>query len=263
MDLHHIHSGHGNPLVLIHGLGSDHGSWSRILAPLADQREVIAPDLPGFGESPPLPGDPTIAALADSLEGFFAHHDLDKPDVVGSSMGARLALELARRGKAGATVALAPGGFWSDNQLRFFRVTVGASIKLVRALAPVMPQLTGSPVGRTALLAQFSAKPWALPASVALHEMRSFAQASALDETFDALVRGPLQEGAADTPEPVTIGWGRQDRVLLPSQAERARARFPDARLEWFDDCGHFPQWDQPEATARLILDSTDTEART
>jgi pimeloyl-ACP methyl ester carboxylesterase len=257
MELHHIRRGEGRPLVLIHGLGSDHGNWSRILAPLADQREVIAPDLPGFGDSPPLPGEPTVAALTDALEGFFSQHELDTPDVVGSSMGARLVLELARRGKSGATVALAPGGFWTENQLRFFKVTVGASIKLVRALAPVMPQITGSAVGRTALLAQFSAKPWRLPAPVALHEMQSFAQASALDETFRALVDGPLQEGAADTRGPVTIGWGRQDRVLLPSQAELARAKFPNAEMHFFDDCGHFPQWDQPEETAGLILGRT------
>ncbi len=257
MDLHHIRRGEGRPLVLIHGLGSDHGNWSRVLAPLADQREVIAPDLPGFGDSPPLAGEPTIAALADALEAFFARHDLDGPDVVGSSMGARLALELARRGKAGATVALAPGGFWTENELRFFRVTVGTSIRLVRALAPVMPQITGNRVGRAALLAQFSVRPWALPASVALHETQSIAQASALDETFRALVDGPLQDGAADTPGRVTIGWGRQDRVLFPSQAERARARFPNAELHWFDRCGHFPQWDQPEETAGLILSRT------
>ncbi len=257
MDLHHIRRGEGKPLVLIHGLGSDHGNWSRILAPLADRREVITPDLPGFGDSPPVPGEPTIAALADAIEAFFERHDLDRPDVVGSSLGARLVLELARRGKVGATVALAPGGFWTENELRFFKVTVGASIRLVRALQPVMPQITANPVGRTALLAQFSAKPWSLPASVALHEMQSLAQASALDETFRALVHGPLQEGAADTPGPITIGWGRKDRLLLPSQAERARARFPAAELHWFDRCGHYPQWDQPEETAALILSRT------
>jgi pimeloyl-ACP methyl ester carboxylesterase len=35
------------------------------------------------------------------------------------------------------------------------------------------------------------------------------------------------------------------------------QARFPDARLHWLDDCGHFPHWDQPAATVRLILEHT------
>ncbi|CAN5786136.1 hypothetical protein BH09ACT7_BH09ACT7_46000 [soil metagenome] len=52
----------------------------------------------------------------------------------------------------------------------------------------------------------------------------------------------------------VVIGWGRNDRVTLPRQAARATELFPDARLHWFDNCRHFPHWDQPEQTAALIL---------
>ncbi|OZC01176.1 alpha/beta fold hydrolase, partial [Rubricoccus marinus] len=52
-----------------------------------------------------------------------------------------------------------------------------------------------------------------------------------------------------------------QDRVCFPSQAERATARFPGARLEWLDRCGHFPQWDRPEAAVRLILAATGDAA--
>ncbi len=172
-------------------------------------------------------------------------------------MGARLVLELARRGAPGATVALDPGGFLGDSQLRWFHVTLAASIRLVRALQAAMPALTGNPVGRTLLFAQLSARPWRLPADVMLDEMRSYAASASLDEVFRELVHGPRQEGAASTPGAVTIGWGRQDRVTVPSQARRAQELFPQARLEWFEDCGHFPHWDQPEAAARLILQST------
>ena len=84
-------------------------------------------------------------------------------------------VELARRGVGGATVALAPGGFWSPGQLRFFNASLQASIRLVRLLQPVMPAITGSPVGRTLLLSQLSARPWALSADLALREMRSYA----------------------------------------------------------------------------------------
>ncbi|OZC01250.1 alpha/beta fold hydrolase, partial [Rubricoccus marinus] len=52
-----------------------------------------------------------------------------------------------------------------------------------------------------------------------------------------------------------------QDRVCFPSQAERATARFPGARLEWLDRCGHFPQWDRPEEAVRLILAATGNAA--
>lgn len=48
--------------------------------------------------------------------------DLGTVDTVGSSMGARMVLELARRGRGGHAVALDPGGFWNDAELRFFSV---------------------------------------------------------------------------------------------------------------------------------------------
>ncbi|CAN5274660.1 hypothetical protein BH24ACT17_BH24ACT17_05190 [soil metagenome] len=89
--------------------------------------------------------------------------------------------------------------------------------------------------------------------------MRSFAASSSIDGLLDQLVNGPPQKGAppASMRGPLTIGWGRQDRVCFPGQAEKAMRLFPDARLHWFDGCGHFPQWDVPRETTRLILTST------
>ena len=254
-----IRRGSGKPLLLVHGLGATWRSWDPILPALAASREVIAVDLPGFGETPPLAGEVSIATLADAVTAFLKEQNLLRVDLVGSSMGARLVVELARRGVGGATVALAPGGFWSPGQLRFFNASLQASIRLMRLLQPVMPAITGSPVGRALLLSQLSARPWALSADLALREMRSYAQAPSFDAALHSLVHGPTQEGApaGSLPGPLVIGWGRKDRVLLPSQAKRATQLFPDAKLHWFDRSGHFPQWDEPQETVELILRST------
>lgn len=251
--------GTGRPLLLVHGLGGSRQSFDPITSALAAEREVIAPDLPGFGATPPLRGEVSIATLADALERFLVEQQLEGVDCAGSSMGARLVLELVRRGKVGAAVALDPGGFWNDRERRVFGASIAASIALVRALQPVMPALTGSPVGRTLLFAQFSAHPWRLPGDVLLHEMRCFAASPSFDEALDALVHGPPQSGmpAGTARAPIVIGWGRRDLVCLPRQARRAIGRFPDARLHWFERCGHFPQWDRPDAAIRLILDTT------
>ena len=263
--LNFVRRGNGAPLLLVHGLGASWRSWSPILGDLAGHREVVAIDLPGFGDSPPLPGKVTIAALTDAVAGFIDAHGLAGIDTVGSSMGARMVLELARRGIGGDTVALDPGGFWNAGELRWFSLSLQASLPLVLRLQPVMPALMGNPAGRTALLSQFSAAPWRLPAEIALQEMRSFARATSLHEALDALVHGPLQEGApaGSTPGRVTIGWGRQDRVTLPRQAARAQQLFPGADLHWFERCGHFPMWDQPRQTAELILARTGQPAGT
>ena len=97
MKLNHIRFGNGQPLLLIHGLGGSWRSWIPVLDRLSAHREVIAIDLPGHGKTPRLEGNTTIATLADSVTDFIQRHGLSGIDAVGSSMGGRLVLELARR----------------------------------------------------------------------------------------------------------------------------------------------------------------------
>jgi len=259
MSMNCVRMGTGQPLLMLHGLGGSWRSWSTITGPLRQQRDLVMVDLPGFGETPPLLRETNILTLADAVTSFLGEQGLYGVDVVGSSMGARLAMELARRGVVGATVALDPGGFWRGWQRRFFYGSMWASIRLVCRLQPVMPAICKSRVGRTLLFSQFSPKPWALPGEAVLEEMRSYTRAMRFDELLHSLAYGPEQEGApaGSMRKPMVIGWGRQDRVCMPRQAALAQRLFPDARMHWFDRCGHFPHWDQPQDTVRMILAST------
>ncbi|HKV17699.1 MAG TPA: alpha/beta fold hydrolase [Mycobacterium sp.] len=253
-----VQEGSGKPLLLVHGL-SNLLNWAPICGDLARQREIISVDLPGFGGSPPLDGEVTVASLTDAVENFVAEKNLDDIDVVGSSMGARMALEMARRGHRGNVVALDPGGFWTDAQRAVFGTTVRASIGLVRRIQPLLPALTRSRVGRSALMLQFSAHPWRLAPDLVLQELQNFDKSPSVDEALADLIHGPKQQGAprGSVHGTTVIGWGRQDRVTFPSQAQRAQDLFPDASLRWFDRCGHFPHWDQPADTVRVILEAT------
>ncbi len=196
--------------------------------------------------------------MADAVERFIDAQGLSGVDMVGSSMGARLVLELARRGQTGAIIALDPGGFWNDVERRIFKTSIGASIRLVRLLQPMMPLITGIPVGRSVLFAQLSARPAALPSGPVLTEMRDFARARRFDELLGSLADGPDQRGLfAERERPLVIVWGRQDKVCFPGQADKAMALFPHARRVWFDPCGHFPHWDRPQETIDCILRAT------
>ena len=255
-DLSSSRSGSGAPLVLVHGLGARRASWDPVLPGLVAAREVVTVDLPGQGSTPPLAGPLTLTRLTDELQAWLVAQDLGGADLVGSSMGARMVLELARRGVGRHVVALDPGGFWTAAEKRVFATSVKASFALVRALRPALPVLAGSPAGRTALLPQFSPRPWAVPAEVALADLRSIAETPALFETLQALVDSGPQLGGP-TPGRVLLGWGRRDRVTLPRQAARAQAAFPHADLHWFDRCGHFPTWDRPQETVQVVLAGT------
>ncbi|WP_375484785.1 alpha/beta fold hydrolase [uncultured Jatrophihabitans sp.] len=260
MTLNYVRRGSGSPLLLVHGLGAGWQSWSPVLDALAEHREVWAVDLPGFGETPKLTREVSIATLTDSVQDFIREQGWERVSTAGQSMGGRIVLELARRGIGGDTVALDPGGFWTDLEVAVFGATLRPSIALVRALRGRLPALLGSRVGRTALLAQFSARPWALSGETVLPDVRGLADSPATGAAMDALTKGPKQEGApaGTAPGRVTIGWGRRDLVTVPRQAARATELFPDAVLHWFERCGHFPQWDAPDEATRLILDNTN-----
>ena len=68
MSLNYVRCGAGKPLLLLHGLGSSLKVWDLIIDELATQREVIALDLPGFGQSPALVGEVSIPTLADAVD---------------------------------------------------------------------------------------------------------------------------------------------------------------------------------------------------
>lgn len=253
--MHYITRGSGKPLLLIHGLGSSWRGWNPILDALAAERSVIAIDLPGHGATPADPDSGTFEGLVGSVERYLVANDLVGIDAVGSSMGARIVLELARRGRVGHVVALDPGGFWRGWERAFFRATIGLSAKLLRVLRSRLPAISRSAVARTALLAQLSAKPAALLPELVCTELTGITDTP----TFDALVRdlagGPEQTGpAADPTKRIVIGWGKHDRLCLPRQARRAQAAFPSATLHWFADSGHFPMWDSPHEATSVIL---------
>lgn len=255
--MHTITEGEGKPLLLVHGLGSNGATWRSLIPALAGGRKVIAVDLPGHGQTPAGPGSGTFAGLADSLDAYLAEHGLAGVDMVGSSLGARLVLEMARRGRAGAVVALDPGGFWKGWERTYLQATLLGSVYLLRGLGGMRATMAHNTVTRSMLLAQLSARPWALDGDLVAAELDSYAGTRTFTELVNDLAAAPMQAGpAAPGSGPITIGWGRHDRLCWPTQAERALAAFPSARLHWFEHSGHFPLWDEPDETVRVILET-------
>lgn len=256
--MHQITRGTGRKLLLVHGLGGSWRSWSPILDLLTVNRTVVAIDLPGHGATPAQHDSGTFDGLVGSVHRYIVENELAGIDVVGSSMGARLVLELARRGVVGNVVALDPGGFWRGWERTFFKTTIGVSGGLLRAIRPALPMLSRNAPSRTALLAQLSAHPWALDPQMVATELVGLSTTPTFDALVHDLATGPEQTGpAADSTGRIVIGWGKHDRLCLPRQAARAKAAFPSAELHWFVASGHFPMWDMPEETVDVILGAT------
>jgi pimeloyl-ACP methyl ester carboxylesterase len=252
--LAYTRQGSGPPLLLIHGIGSRKGAWKPVVEQLAGERETIAIDLPGFGDSPPLPPgtEPTVAALTDAVEAFIAEQRLDRPDVVGNSLGGGIALELGRRGVVSSVTALSPIGFWTPLERRAGAAALTVSRLLARRGRPAALRLARSELGRRAAFNLFYGKPGAKDPDELAADVVALGSAPGWEATLPH-TRRHVFERPDELHVPVTIAWGTKDRLLRPRQSERARALIPSARHVPLPGCGHVPMSDDPEGIAALL----------
>ena len=233
-------SGSGEPLVLLHALGTDRHMWDPVIERLASEREVFAVDMPGFGESATTsPSAPTdlARAIATGL-------DLERPHVAGNSLGGWVALELALAGHARSVTAIAPAGMWARPLLP--KRSLARSV--ARALRPALSALLRSARARRIALGGTIAHPEHVPYAAALQLVRAYANAPGFDAVNDGM-RANVFTGLGEIEVPLTLAWPEHDRLVARPRTVPAVAR--EFRLS---GCGHMPTWDDPELVARVLL---------
>ncbi len=249
-------TGAGPPLVLIHGIGSRRGVWDPVVPRLARERDVLAVDLPGFGDSPVLDEPPTVLALARALTSWWGELGIERPHVAGNSLGGGIALELARLGAVSSAAALSPIGFWSPGEARWGRTMLRLSHFAATRLGPQMAALVRSPAGRQATIGLMYGRPARRDPDAAVADLEHLARAPGWEATLP-LARAYVFERGEELDVPVTIGWGTRDRLLIPRQATRARAALPRARHVPLPGCGHIPMSDDPGGVTALLLEAS------
>ena len=255
MELNHHRTGHGEPLLLVHGIGSRWQMWEPVIPALSRDHDVIAVDLPGFAGSPmPPAGTPAgVNSLVSLLGDFLAGLGVRRPHVAGNSLGGLIALEMGARGMAQSVCALSPAGFATGPETMLTRASLWASVRGARRFAPMADRLMATAAGRRALLNLFVAHPERISGPDAAASLRALASAPWFDATLPTV-------GAFAAPDhmdaAVTIAWGAHDRVLYPRQARRAAHRLPHARVLMLPGCGHVCTYDDPEQVARVMRDA-------
>ncbi|MEU8178212.1 alpha/beta hydrolase [Microbispora hainanensis] len=257
MELAHDRRGTGPPLVLLHGIGHHRHGWLPVLDLLAERHDVIAVDLPGFGDSPPLPyGTPYNAeTLGRAVREFWTGLGLSRPHVAGNSLGGYIALDLASSADVRTAVALSPIGFWSRSEHVYAR----AVLRLLRLAtrAGGLPALAaGTAEGRALAMSLLVARPERLSREAVAAAATAMRECAGFEETLDSMawVAPP-----APPQVPVTIAWGDRDRLLPRRQAVRA-ARWAGQRTLMLRGCGHLPMSDDPELVARVIIEGSARE---
>ena len=247
--LHYLDGGSGETLVLLHGIFAEKDHWVDFARPLTPHYRVIAPDLPGFGESTRLPDkDYSYAAQVEYLKDFLDHLGVQRAHLGGSSMGGTIAALFAiRYPNRVASVALigAPHGLHTPQPSEMDPMVDAGQSPLIVAQADAFEPM----------LDFVFAQPPFLPYPI-LHAAKADALRNAASNlriwNAQRKDRYLLDAHIGELVQPTLVLWGEKDRLFDVSGAAPLRTRLPQAQVQVLPGVGHLPMMETPKSSALL-----------
>ena len=240
--------GQGIPLVFVHGFPLSRGAWQRQVDELKTSYRVIAPDLPGLGDSEPRQGGHGMAQTADDVYALLKQLRTGPVVLIGHSMGGYVALAFARKHpdmlkglvlvgtKSGADTAEAAAGRRATAE----KVKAEGPDVVINSMAPKMLAASN---GDTAMAKQ----------------VRGFMERSRPEGVIGSLLgmaeRDDSTDYLAQLSVPVLIITGADDTVIPPAESEKMAKAIKGARLEVIPNAGHLVAFEQPQEFNRVLRD--------
>jgi pimeloyl-ACP methyl ester carboxylesterase len=261
--LRYVRAGSGPAVVLVHGFASSLYTWKDVIPALAGRHDVVALDLPGFGQSD-QPADLSFEDFPRAVLGLMDRLGIARAALVGNSMGGTVVTVVAAREpeRVTALVLVDAAGFERSPSER-----------------PVLVRLAMSRAG--ALLASLPGKRFVVEASlrqvfhdrsrVTPERVSEYLAVAARSGTFPAIrslgaSSGGRARALADAlPRihcPTLVLWGGDDRWIPLAHADRFVAAIPGTRKVVIPACGHVPQEEKPGEVSRLLLEFLEPSAR-
>lgn len=250
-DVRYLAGGTGEPVVLLHGIFAEKDHWVEFARPLTTSYRVIAPDLPGFGESGRHDGQAyDYPAQVQRLRALLDALGLQRVHLAGNSMGGTIAVlfALEHPGRV-ASVAL----IGSPHGIRIPREST-MDRRIAQGQAPLVAR---TPQEFEAMLDLVFARRPFLPWPV-LRASRDSAleQADSNLRIWNAqLAHRYLLDARIDALRARTfVQWGDADQVFDVSGAEVLRRRLPHAEVQVLPGAGHLPMMEAPGESALAYL---------
>jgi pimeloyl-ACP methyl ester carboxylesterase len=253
-------SGEREPVVLVHGLGGQWQNWLENIPRLAQERRVVAMDLPGFGLTPEPDDDDEVSiprygrcvnSLCDKL-------GLGRVDLVGNSMGGFIAAEVAIQfpERVARLVLVSAAGISSAETLQAPIMTFG---RVATALATNSVarhrRLASRPITRHLALALVARHPRLLKADLAYEGFFKGAGKGGFDDALRASLEYDFRERIGDVKVPTLIVWGEKDSIIPVRDADEFERLIEDSRKIVMEDTGHIPMAERPQAFNDVLLE--------
>ncbi len=250
--------GHGPPMLLLHGLYGSSSNWRRIAKSLSDTHRILSVDLRNHGLSPWTP-TMSYAEMAEDVAALIDRLGLERPAILGHSMGGKVAMTLALTDPAHVgrliVVDIAPVSY-GDRFSSFNEAMRGVDAvhaagreEIRRTLLQTIPDERTVAFLMTNLVRHGEQYDWrinlmALGAS--MHEIGAFPPALA-DRRYDG---------------PVTVIDGERSDYVSVDDHPLFLSHFPAARFVTVADAGHWLHADRPDAFVAAVRDALATDAK-
>ncbi len=238
----YVDHGRGPALLLLHGYSDTSRSFS-LIAPSLDGYRLIIPDLGGHGGSMPTEGL-SVAELARDVDGLVDRLAVPEYALVGHSMGAMVAIEIAaRRRQAVRAVVLLSGSLKPD---------FGPRTDVARAIRALKDPLGAG----DAFFDRWHACSRPVDTAFLMHLRREAAAipTSTWRTLLDALEETDLTSRAAQVRAPVLCIAGAQDPLFDVGHRQVLAETFASVRSITLEGHGHNPHWENPADVAALVL---------
>lgn len=238
--------GAGEPLLLLHGLGSSGQDWELVAPRLAAHYRVLVPDVRGHGRSDKPAGAYGVPLFARDIAALCDRLGLTAVHVVGLSMGGMIAFELAvRRPELVRSLVIVNSGPDMVPRTLQFRLALGTRVLLARLLGPRgMARILGP-------------KLFPKPEQAELRRRLEERLGQNDPDVYLRATRGLIGWTVLDRLHKITcpVLALASDRDYTPPSVKAAYvARLKDARMELIRDSGHASPVDQPEQIGDAVL---------
>jgi pimeloyl-ACP methyl ester carboxylesterase len=260
-------TGAGPALLLLHGLGCDHTTWTPVIGRLRRRFTVIAPDLLGHGASAKPRGDYSLGGYANGMRDLLAMLDIDRVTVVGHSFGGGIAMQFAYQFPqyTERLMLVAPGGIGQE-------VTPLLRALTLPGAGPFLAVASTAPVRAAARLVGTRAQALRLPWTAdfrgglgVLDGLRDARQRDAFLHVLRAVIdwRGQVismkDRAYLAANMPTCVMWGDRDTVFPPRHAAIAGRTLIGARVVMVPGAGHFPHEENPDRFVSALKDFVRT----
>jgi len=257
-DVTYTVAGSGEPLLLIHGLGGTRGTWRNIMDSLASTYTVIAPDLPGHGDSDAPAGDYSLGAHASVMRDLLISLGHPSATVIGHSLGGGIALQFAYQfpERTHRLVLISSGGLGPELTVMLRAATLPGANTVIAALARVPEPVTRTALKALSRVPGLLARRDAEPLAGGIHGLGESRRRRGFISTAHAVIdwRGQAVSAVGHLSllagMPIMVAWGSEDRTIPPHHHRSAARQLPDAETVEIPSAGHYPH----ETAAETLL---------